>query len=193
MELHDFTKQMNRMSSTWQGITNVDRMPRYYRVVKDLPLNALKEIVDSLLDSSTKMPLPKDFLSLASEWRKSYFQQHGHAYGYELKTPEEEILCKLCFDCGIVKIEHHEPDGFKQLMRCDCPAGANSRALMPQWSSDLAGAFKRVAIEPKWFNPLVSESESLETSEKKLFAKVKDWKRIVIKGEKYWEGLGYQP
>lgn len=193
MELKDFTKQMNRMTSTWQAITNVDRMPRYYRVVKDLPASALEEIVDSLLDSSPKMPLPKDFLSLASEWRKNYFQQHGHAYGYELKTPEEEIFCKLCFDCGIVKIEHHEADGFKQLMRCDCAAGAKCLASMPKWSSDLAGAFKRVAIDPKWFNPLANDAEALEISEKKLFAKVKDWKRIVTKGEKYWEGLGYQP
>lgn len=193
MEMNDFVKQMNRMSSTWKEINNVDRMPRYYRTVKDLPLDALKGIVDSLLDSSPKMPLPKDFMSLASEWRKTYFMKHGHVYGYEHNENAglDEILCKLCFDCGILKIEHHESDGFKQLMRCDCGAGAKCRSLMPQWSNDLAGAFKRVSIDPKWFNPMANDQETLNNSEKKLFAKVGDWQRVVGKSEKYWAELGY--
>lgn len=194
MELADFTKQMNRMTSTWQGITNVDRMPRYYRVMKDLPLEAMKEIVDRLLDSSTKMPLPKDFMDSASEWRKTYFLKYGHTFGTEKIGSHDDtaIECEICFDCGITKIEHLTPSSFKGLMRCSCAAGKKSTALIPQWSNDVAGAFKRVAIDPKWFNPHANETESLIDSEKRVFNKVMEWKRILTKSENYWSELGYK-
>jgi hypothetical protein len=193
MELKDFTQQMNRMTSTWTSITNVDRMPRYYRVVKELPLEALKEIVDRLLDSSTKMPLPKDFMDQASEWRKNYFNTNGHVYGTEKGFVEaDQIGCKVCFDCGIMKIEHHQPSEFKQLMRCSCEKGSVSMAKMPQWSHDVAAAFKKVAIDPKWFNPHANETEDLINSEKKLYAKVMAWRSIVEKSEIYWDSMGYK-
>lgn len=183
---------MNKLQTRWQDINNVALVSRYSAAVKDLPKDALRQIGDDLLDNSSKMPLPKDFLAAASEWRKSFFMKNGYYYGQELNPDLAPApLCSWCFDCGITKIEHHNPDGFKQLMRCGCAAGSTSNAKMPQWDNSVSGAFKRVAIDPAWFNPHANSTEELERSEKKLWAKVQEWQRIVGKASKYWADLGF--
>jgi hypothetical protein len=190
---NQFLTQMNRLATTWKDINTAERTPRYFLAVKDLPNEAVKEIINNLLDSASKMPLPKDFQGLASEWRKNFFLKNGHYYGTEKDAVSDinSIDCKTCFDCGILKIKHHQPDAFKQLMLCDCEAGTRSTALMPQWDSSVSGAFVKLAIDPTWFNPHASEQETLEESEKKVFKKVMEWKKIVKKSEIYWKDLGF--
>lgn len=188
----DFVKQMNRLSAVWKDINSGERVTRYYRKVAGLPPEAIKFIVDTWLDSSQKMPLPNDFEKLAKEWRTNYFHEKGHYYGFDSAgSAVEAIQCGLCNDCGIIKIVHHNPDDFKQLMRCDCDAGTRSAALLPQWAGDIAGAFKRETMDPKWFNPTLLNGEPLEKSEMKFYKKLMDWKRILNKSEDYWRGVGY--
>ena len=190
----EFLKMMNTLQGRWQEINNKAMLPRYYNAVKDLPKDALRSITEDLLDNSAKFPLPKDFFAAASAWKKSFFLQNGYYFGQEFGNDAASApLCSWCLDCGITKIEHHNADGFKQLMRCGCATGSTSNAKLPQWDSELSGAFKRVAVAPEWFNPMTNNAETVSTSEKKLFDKVLEWQRIVAKAAQYWADQGFKP
>ena len=151
------------------------------------------EVCGTITENFRQMPLPSDVEKGISEWRKRYQTEHGKPYGYESSARGDDgIECETCFDTGILKIKHHEPDNFAQVMRCDCKTGKASLVKIPAWDQSLRSAFARVAIDPKFFNPGIAEGESQESAELKLWKKVEEWKSILRKSEIYWQNLGYK-
>lgn len=109
-----------------------------------------------------------------------------------LKPIPEPEICLFCYDTGILKIKHHNPDDFLQLMKCSCKQGEKNLSALPRWNQDAAPMFVRVALNPKWFNPNVTENDELDSMGEKMMNKFEQWRSIISKSEQYWAKLGFK-
>jgi hypothetical protein len=151
------------------------------------------KICQGICDNMRFAPVPADFAKSLEDWRKAFYYEHGHNYGAEENEEVVEVIyCAFCFDSGIVKVEHHEPDGFKKLMRCSCDAGKINQSKIPIWDNSLNAGFKRSAIDPSWFNPGITEAKDDFSLHKKIWGKMEEWKALIRKSEEYWSKIGYE-
>lgn len=150
------------------------------------------EVCNNICNTSRFPPMPVDFSKGIDDWRKAFYYKNGFNYGSTRVEVEAISLdCNFCFDTGIIKIEHHNSDGFKKLMRCECISGANNNSLIPIWGNSLSGAYKKTQIDSTWFNPKIIENDSESGIGNKVWAKWLAWKTLILASEKYWEGMGY--
>lgn len=179
----DFTEIMNIMADVFPNINNRSRIKYYFNAVKDLPLEALRDISKSFLTSAKQMPLPNDFLDAARDWkRKHNYQSHIEE--------AEVILCNKCGDLGIVRIQHHNDLKFEELLRCDCGQIIGDVLKTPIWANDLHKVFKVSPCPLYWFKPQNTSAVDFNNSE--IINILSEWKRKKKKSEKYWSDLGYE-
>lgn len=188
-----FNQLFSQLRDNFKGLESISRLQRCYNYVSDLPVDAVRTIVDDMVDNERFAPLPVDFEKKASAWKKDFFFKNGYYFGEDgIQTKEEKPDCDFCMDTGIVKITHHDTsDKFKQLMRCACVKGDKCIDNLPQWSQDLTGAFIREKISAEWFNPKIEALEDVKLQHSKIWAKLKEWQDVKMKSVKYWFDLGF--
>jgi hypothetical protein len=172
------------------SLKNRFKIDRIYSFFEKLPSDALKFAIDEVCDEAS--PTPAAFRKAARDWKSDFYKKNGYYYGYEEQANQEPQYCPYCFDCGVVKVKHNTPDDFLQLMRCSCDAGLVCQSKLPHFNNDAKAMFVRVALNPAWFNPNITEKDDLDQMGAKVQNKFDQWQNIIRKSEKYWAGLGYK-
>lgn len=139
-----FLSHMNELASIWQNITNKARLKKYYSAVERLPENLWEEFFDSIIENERNMPLPKDFLDIALNIKKT-----KKIWTDEFEENKND--CLKCMDSGFifVKLKPTEPEVF---MFCSCEKGNENEIYyagsLPKWNNN----FSAIGFEIQEFN-----------------------------------------
>lgn len=165
----------------------------------DKALSMLREkdaitLCEQISSTQRNYPLADDFIKHVYEFKRMYRFKTGKNYDDQdvIEVQFTRVGCDFCFDTGIVKFEHSEPDGFQYLIRCDCETGKTNSSNMPRWDSSLKGGFVKKALNATWFNPKITPDTSEQVINDKIMNKVNEWKKQIKRSEKYWSDLGYK-
>lgn len=173
------------MAKVWPEIGNPARSKRYYNAISDLELDVVNNIAEVFLDTSTKMPLPVDFLNAAREFRKHYFEKTGQYYNKkDIPEPQSphKLVCEYCYDTGF---EWIEVDGVHAFCFCFCWIGdkakINTKWMFPK-SNEVEG-MKRKMFPVKSFIPReVSDKNQL----KEVFGVSKRFDLALQESQEFW-------
>ncbi len=114
LENNSFTNQYNRLISTFgDRQLGPDVRERFWHYAQNLPDNAIKEIIDELLDTLKYAPKPVEFKEAALRWKRK---------NRKVSPPKEKevqiVKCKYCYDtlyCYVKDPQFGEP----AFMICD--------------------------------------------------------------------------
>lgn len=176
----EFTVEMNRLADAFgDSVIRKERFERYWAMVHDLPLEAIRGLVDRVLDEARAPPLPKDFREFASLWRARNKSENV----IEAPTP---ISCTGCFDTGISWVR---VDGEAVWIFCDCAEGDQGeqkyRVTLPRLSFDEIESIETLEFPVQYFKPqepVKGEKGILDNA----FEKWRSWKRDLIGSERFW-------
>jgi hypothetical protein len=182
-----FLSRFETLVECFPSMKSKTKIERIYNFLKDIPKDGIDEIINTIIDNFKYAPTPSDFFDAATAWKKK-----NNYYNQVIEAQYTKIGCDYCFDTGIVKFEHTEPDGFQYLIRCDCETGKTNNSNMPRWDSSLKGGFVKKALNAAWFNPNITPDTTEELANEKIMKKVNEWKKQIKRSEKYWTDLGYE-
>lgn len=187
---------IDQLTQTFTQLNTKSRLDRCYSHISSLPDHAVKEIIDTMIDTFRNTPLPQDFANAARDWRSRYYKENNKWWSekgpIDDKIEETQFKCTKCGDVGVVKITHKTPDNFKSLMRCDCGMLSENEVKIPEWDNALSGVYNKEYIPDSFFNPQINKEDDDIKINTKIMNKVYEFNRVKKSAEKHWSDAGFK-
>lgn len=190
-----FYNEMNKLGEVFPQSNQKQRVLRCYGYIRDLPEEALSEMINTFIDEFKTPPLPKDFETAAKAWKRSFYLKNGYYYANKDKSHEQiesnDIECSYCLDVGIVLGTFHDQDRFN-LFKCNCQLGKSSSIQIPEWDSMLRTVYKKTHLPLNWFYPQIKQNDSDIELFTNLNEIIKEYKCKLLEAENTWKELGFK-
>lgn len=183
-----FTEQMNRLIDAFgKNPFSREKILRIRKAVAGIPVEAIAEVFDNIIDSNRYSPTPADIHAAGVEWKRTH-------NSHEEKPEAPFVLnCTKCYDTGWNYVSFI-PTQTETLCFCDCKEGATkfrdelkskSSSKVPVWGRDMVMlGFKLEPFPYLKFKP--SGVTSFSADNIQIMQIVKSWKDQKNKARNYW-------
>lgn len=183
-------EQINRVVSTFgESHFRGERIKAIYKILEEVPIDWIEEMVDSFIENSKYAPTPNDF-------RNSVMLLSKQKATYKHTETIYKTDCIDCYDTGFIfcKLNELEPD---TLVFCHCDYGEVSEVIspktyMPRWQVEkfdkTYGFIKLPFILENFLPKDVKEVEKFSDQFMQRVSPSLDyWKAMIHNASEYWE------